>query len=121
MGKLTRKVLETKKYGLADFEPYAPSNDDPCAFIAEPVMHNGKTEMVIGLQLSMEAINNMMQQREGMGETGETYLIGSDKRMRSDSFLDPTGHSVKASFAGNMKDNGVDTEAACSVAPCDIS
>jgi methyl-accepting chemotaxis protein len=31
--------------------------------------------------------------------------------MRSDSFLDPKAHSVKASFAGNVKQNGVDTEA----------
>ena len=26
-GELVRKVLETKKFGFADFEPYAPSND----------------------------------------------------------------------------------------------
>ncbi|MBF0279435.1 MAG: HAMP domain-containing protein, partial [SAR324 cluster bacterium] len=54
----------------------------------------------------------IMQQREGMGKSGETYLVGPDKLMRSDSFLDPEGHSVKASFAGNVKNNGVDTEAA---------
>ncbi len=52
-----------------------------------------------------------MQQRAGMGETGETYLIGSDKLMRSDSFLDPKNHSVKASFA-NPKTGMVDTEGA---------
>jgi len=60
-------------------------------------------------QISLKSINNIMQQRSGMGETGETYLIGQDKLMRSDSFLDPTGHSVKASFSNNAK---VDTEAA---------
>ena len=32
--------------------------------------------------------------------------------MRSDSFLDPKGHSVIASFAGTVKNNGVNTEAA---------
>ena len=47
-----------------------------------------------------------------MGQTGETYLVGADKRMRSDSFLDPEGHSVQASFAGTVKRNGVDTVAA---------
>jgi methyl-accepting chemotaxis protein len=47
-----------------------------------------------------------------MGQTGETYLVGSDKRMRSDSYLDPTGHNVKASFEGTVESNGVDTEAA---------
>ena len=34
-----------------------------------------------------------------MGESGETYLVGPDYLMRSDSFLDPEYHSVVASFA----------------------
>ncbi len=112
LGKLVKKVLQTGKYGVADFEPYAPSNGEPCAFIAKPVVRDGKTELVVALQLSLDAINAIMVERSGMGETGETYLVGSDKRMRSDSFLDKAGHSVKASFAGTVKDNGVDTEAA---------
>ena len=112
LGKLVRNVLQTKQFGLADFEPYAPSNDEPCAFIAQPIVHEGDVEIIVVLQLSLEAINAIMTQRAGMGETGETYLVGSDKRMRSDSFLDKQGHSVKASFAGTIRDNGVDTEAA---------
>ncbi len=111
LGKLVRKVLSDKKYGVADFAPYAPSNNEPCGFIAQPLLDNGEVELIVALQLSLEAINTIMQQREGMGETGETYLVGSDKLMRSDSFLDPTGHSVKASFA-NPSTGSVDTEAA---------
>ncbi|MEH6471064.1 MAG: methyl-accepting chemotaxis protein [Halopseudomonas sp.] len=112
LGELTRKILDTKQFGLADFAPYAPSNDAPAGFIAQPVTgKNGEVVMVVALQLSLEAINAIMQQREGMGKTGESYLVGPDKRMRSDSFLDPTGHTVTASFAGTVEDNGVDTEA----------
>ena len=110
LGKLFRKVKGSKEYGVADFAPYAPSNDEPAAFIAQPVVHDGKIDMVVALQLSLDAINHIMQQREGMGQTGETYLVGSDKLMRSDSFLDPKGHSVKASFA-NPSTGKVDTEA----------
>ena len=112
LGKLTKAVLQSKDYALADFEPYAPSDDAPAAFIAQPVVNNGKVELIIALQLSLESINEIMQQRDGMGETGETYLVGSDLLMRSDSFLDPVGHSVIASFAGTVAENGVDTEAA---------
>jgi len=111
LGELVRDVLKTKQFGMADFAPYAPSNNEPCAFVAQPVVHDGKVEMVVALQLSLDAINNIMQQRDGMGETGETYLIGPDKLMRSDSFLDPANHSVKASFANPGK-GIVDTEAA---------
>ncbi len=110
LGNLYRHVLATNRYHVADFAPYAPSNDEPAAFIAMPVMVEGKT-LVVALQLSIDKINRIMQQRDGMGETGETYLVGPDMLMRSDSYLDPIGHSVIASFAGSVKENGVQTEA----------
>lgn len=111
LGQLTRDVIQRRSYGIADFAPYAASNDAPSAFIAQPYIVDGKVELVVGLQLSLEAINVIMQQRDGMGETGETYLVGSDKLMRSSSFLAPDTHSVAASFAGNVKNNGVETDA----------
>ena len=111
LGELVKQVLGTKKFGVIDFEPYAPRNGDPSAFIAQPVVHNDKVDIVVALQLSSKAINDIMQQRGGMGETGETYLIGSDNLMRSDSYLDPVNHTVKASFA-NPDKGSVDTEAA---------
>ncbi len=110
LGKLVRNVLGTKEFGMADFEPYAPSNGEPASFVAQPVIHEGEVEMIVALQLPLDAINGIMQQREGMGETGETYLVGSDKLMRSDSFLDPVNHSVIGSFA-NPTLGSVDTEA----------
>ncbi len=39
-----------------------------------------------------------MQQRDGLGESGELYVAGSDFLMRSDSFLDPANRTVAASF-----------------------
>ncbi len=112
LGKLVRKVLRTKEYEVADFEPYAPSGNKPAAFIAQPIMHGGEAETVVAMQLSLEAINAIMQERTGMGSSGETYLVGPDNRMRSDSYLDKQGHSVEASFAGTVQKNGVDTVAA---------
>ncbi len=113
LGKLTRQVLSSKDFGFADFEPYAPSNGDPAAFIAQPVVdkRDGDIETVVALQISLDAINAIMTERSGMGKTGETYLVGQDKLMRSDSFLDPVNHTVKASFA-NPARGSVDTEAA---------
>ncbi|MCF6248152.1 MAG: methyl-accepting chemotaxis protein [Desulfobacula sp.] len=99
LGQLVKQVVDTKQFGQADFAPYAPSNNEPCAFIAQPVINNGQVEIIVALQLSLGAINAIMQEREGLGKTGETYLIGSDYLMRSDSFLAPQSHSVKASFA----------------------
>ena len=111
LGKLTRQVLQSRQYGLADFAPYAPSNGAPAAFVAQPLIENGEVKLVVAVQLPLEFINAIMQQRTGMGETGETYLVGMDKRMRSGSYLDKEGRSVTASFAGTIGRNGVDTEA----------
>jgi len=108
LGKLIKQVKTTGSYGIVDYQPYAPSNDDPAAFIAIPIKGS---DITLALQISSDSTNKIMALRDGMGETGESYLVGEDKLMRSDSFLDPTGHSLKASFAGNIKNNGVDTEA----------
>ena len=105
LGKLTRDVLKSREFGIADFEPYEPLNGEPAAFIAQPMVdgRDGEVEVVVAMQLSLDAINKIMLQREGMGETGESYLVGPDNLMRSDSFLDPTNHTVKASFANPAK------------------
>jgi methyl-accepting chemotaxis protein len=111
-GDLIKEIKQSKQYGFVDFAPYAPSNDDPAAFIALPLLDkNGEIELYLALQLPLEGIQAIMSVREGMGETGESYLVGKDLKMRSNSFLDPKGHTVKASFAGSVAKNGVDTDA----------
>ncbi len=78
--------------------------------MAQPVMENGRVRLIVALRIPIDVINGVMQERSGMGETGETYLVGSDKLMRSDSSLDPHNHSVIASFSSPDKGR-VDTEA----------
>lgn len=95
---------------IVDFAPYAPSNNEPSAFLGAPVMRNGQFVGVVALQVSIKDINSIMQERTGMGQTGDVYLVGSDNLMRSDSFLDTTNHSVVASFA-NPESGKIDTDA----------
>lgn len=111
LAKLWKKVVNTRKSAVVDFEPYAPSNNKPAAFAGFPVFGSNKDVVaVIAFQLSIDHINTVMNQRSGMGKTGETYLVGSDKLMRSDSFTKPERFSVKASFA-NPDAGKIDTEA----------
>jgi len=110
LGELVRDTLKTGEFGFADFAPYAPSKGAPCAFVAQPVVHEGETQIVVALQLPLDAINSVMGVRAGLGETGETILIGQDYLMRSDSYRDPTNHSVVGSFA-NPATGKVDTDA----------
>ncbi len=111
LGDATREALQSGEFGFGDFRPYAPSNGEPAAFIAQPLVRDGEAEIVVALQVSLGAINAIMQERTGMGRTGETYLVGPDHLMRSDSYLDPENHSVMASFA-DPELGSVETEAA---------
>ncbi|MEC4090020.1 methyl-accepting chemotaxis protein [Pseudoalteromonas rubra] len=111
LAQLFRNALNGKQFFITDYQRYAPSNNEPAAFIGVPIQINGRTHSIIALQIAIDTINDIMQQRDGMGKTGESYLVGSDLRMRSDSYLDPTAHSVTASFAGSVARNGVDTYA----------
>ncbi len=95
---------------ISDTRPYAPSNDAPAQFIATPVKENGRIIGVLAFQVSLDAINTIMEERTGMGRTGESYLVGGDLLMRSDSYLDPKNHSVLASFM-NPDKGKADTEA----------
>jgi methyl-accepting chemotaxis protein len=101
------RVKSTHKTAISDMKPYIPSNNEPAMFIAHPIKGS---EAIVALQISDKSIKNIMNSRSGMGKSGETYLVGQDKLMRSDSFLDPTNHSIRASFANPTK-GSIDTEA----------
>ncbi|MEP0070992.1 methyl-accepting chemotaxis protein [Pyruvatibacter sp.] len=69
-----------------DFAPYGPSADAPASFIATPVFDRNKTRIgVIAYQMPSGVINSIMSEVEGLGETGQSYIVGSDLLMRSNS------------------------------------
>ncbi|WP_441964014.1 adenylate/guanylate cyclase domain-containing protein [Mycolicibacterium houstonense] len=77
--------------GVTDFADYQPA-DEPTAWMMAPVGPPGRVEGVLALQFPISKINRLMtadQQWEtaGMGATGETFVVGPDALMRSDSRL----------------------------------
>ena len=85
-----RRAQESGLVKLVDFAPYPASNDAPVSFIASPIRDNGKLFGVLVFQIPISLINQVMTsnknwQEEGLGETGETYIVGSDFTMRTDS------------------------------------
>lgn len=98
-----------------DFRPYAPSADAPAAFISTPVLDADGTPLgVLAYQMPIGRINAIMGNVEGMGESGESYIVGSDFLMRSDSRFSEestilkrtiNGATAKAAIAGR---SGVD-------------
>ncbi len=110
LARLWKKVVQTKKAAIVDFQPYAPSSNKPAAFAGYPVF--GDQEKLIGViafQIPIEHINAITNQRGGMGKTQITYLVGPDKLMRSDAFKNSDRFSVKTSFE-NPETGKIDSE-----------
>jgi hypothetical protein len=75
--------------GVTDFGDYQPA-DEPTAWMVSPVAPQGRGEGVLALQFPISKINRLMTagrqwEAAGMGRTGETFLVGPDDLMRSDS------------------------------------
>lgn len=99
LAQLWQTVVNTRDIAMQDFAPYSPQNGEPAMFLGAPLhTRTGGMIGVMALQISVDEINNIMQQRDGLGETGELYLVGPDFLMRSDSFLDPVNRTVAASL-----------------------
>lgn len=76
---------------LEDFRPYPPSFYAPAAFMAAPVFaETGDLVGVIATEVPIGAIDEAMTasgkwKESGFGDSGETYLVGADRYMRSSS------------------------------------
>ena len=95
---------------VQDIVPFAPLNGLPAGFAVSPLSEEGGQILgVVALRLNTSDLNAIMLERGGMGDTGEAYMVGPDKLMRSDSYLDPENRSVASSFT-NPDKGKVDTE-----------
>ncbi|MGF1767136.1 methyl-accepting chemotaxis protein [Enterovibrio makurazakiensis] len=84
------KDLEKGAFSFVDFAPYYPSYDSPASFVGTPVVKNGQNVGVLIFQMPIDSINSIMTYEgnwklDGMGDTGETFLVGPDKLIRSQS------------------------------------
>ncbi len=97
---------------LTDFAPYTPSYEDAASFIAAPIFDGQQKIGVLIFQMPVDRINQVMTNEQrwkdsGLGESGEIYLVGQDKLLRSESrFLieDPEGYFDALTQAGISSD-----------------
>ncbi len=95
-----KQVLENKTIQFQDFTPYSVLSDKPVAYIAAPVLDLRKqVRAVVLLQLSNDKINSLMAVNHSANKgTAESYIVGPDNLMRSDSNLNHEQFSVEQSF-----------------------
>lgn len=83
-------IVQAFKRGLlrveiTDFTYYEPFNE-LAAFVSAPARNKaGEVIGVLIFQIPVNRIDQIMSERAGLGQTGETYLVGEDKFMRSNS------------------------------------
>ncbi|WP_258238354.1 methyl-accepting chemotaxis protein [Arcobacter sp. CECT 8983] len=104
-----KNTIENKSITFIDMKTYAPSDNKPTMFLGIPIYEDGYEDgtmlSVLVIQIKTEDINKIMQSRQGYGTSQEDYLVGADYLMRSDSFLNPKTHNVKASFLNPNSNN----------------
>ncbi len=108
---MVRKNPDRGSIQMVDFQPYRPSYGQAAAFIAGPIYDGNYIVGILAIQLPVDEINNVLTgnknwERDGLGKTGETYLVGGDFLMRSVSrFLieDPAGYKKALRASGTAE------------------
>jgi methyl-accepting chemotaxis protein len=91
LGQAFEKAMAAKNANdvlITDYAPYRPSYDDQASFVSTPIVEDGRTIGVFIVQLPIDRVNQIMTFNDkwkdvGLGESGETYLVGPDKTPRS--------------------------------------
>lgn len=74
----TMAQSETTDVVVGDFAAYSPLNNQPAAFMTARVMDAFDGHLgYVAVRLSTAEINAIVQQRSGLGQTGESYLVGA--------------------------------------------
>jgi len=110
LAKLFRTIAANPQAGhavFADFAAYAPSNGAPASFLAMPVIRQGRFIGVLAVQMPVARINAIMQSSVGLGTSGETYLVGPDNLMRSDSRFSKTSTILVKKINTETVDNAL--------------
>jgi len=72
-----RQAQESGETSIADFQAYAPRGGKECSFIAQSIRNSdGRISGVIALQMTDAQVTRAVDSRKGMGQTGESYLLG---------------------------------------------
>lgn len=112
LAKVVKQALATNNPDdvfFSDFEAYEGSEGEPTQYVASPIWDGQERLGVFALQLSTAAIDDVMTgrrgwEREGLGKTGESVIIGQDYLLRTNArqyLEDPEGYLAR------LKANGV--------------
>jgi class 3 adenylate cyclase len=111
LAKVVRQCLASNNRDdvfFSDFEPYEASRGEPTQYVASPIFDGHERLGVLAFQLSTDAIDKVLNGnrgwvKEGLGQTGESLIVGPDHLTRSDArnyLEDPEGFLASQRAAG---------------------
>jgi len=111
-----REAPERDEVTIVDYRSYDPSYGAPAAFVGAPIFDQNEVIGILALQLPVDAINNVMTgsenwQQDGLGSSGETYLVGPDHLMRSISrfYLEDPEEYFTSLRSGGISSSTIET------------
>jgi methyl-accepting chemotaxis protein len=103
LGRVFRKAIDFAAPGevtYADDLAYEPSGGDPAGFVATKIFgSDGVPRGVLAVEIPLAQIDSTMASRNGLGETGETFLVGQDHVLRSDSTFTEASDFLTTTYA----------------------
>jgi tubulin-specific chaperone A len=78
LARLWQRISVTRQTAIIDFSPYGDFGY--AAFIGQPYFGNdGQMTGIIAVRLGPDLVDSIVSSRDGMGRTGESYIIAYDK------------------------------------------
>lgn len=95
----------TDRTVFADYEPYAPINGQPAAFMGHALNSQMGMVGVIIIRVPTGKIAEIMSNTAGLGKTGETVLLNSNGYLISDSIRTPQNDMLAVKVDSDVQRN----------------
>ncbi len=110
LGKAFRAAAAFKdpgKIAYVDDASYAPAGGATAGFAATGIFVDGSAVGVLAVEVPLAMINDTLSSRNGMGETGETFIVGTDHLLRSESSFTDGNDYLKTKFDAPVVDTAL--------------
>ncbi len=103
LAQAVQKVFKTKKFVLTDIDYYTPCPNIVAQFALLPIIKTkGEVQTVVVMQIGLHKLSDILKVSSDVYKTKETYIVGSDKKLRSDTMLNAGKYNVLNSYTKEL-------------------